>query len=146
MCPCLKSGDPVILVATPSRPGSSRSSAGLVASAGNGNPNLRIYGEMVALLWDEGRRDAALELENLWNHLASRHRFTLLCAYPLASIQWGPDTAPFRGICSSHSSVRVRFSPPVAELPEASGQYSQANCLGSELNALKEVTRDQEFF
>jgi hypothetical protein len=120
---------------------------GLVESAGKGNHKLRIYGEMVSLLWDDGRRDAALKLENLWNHLASRYRFTLLCAYPLASMEWGPNTAPFRGICSSHSSVRVRFSAPVADLPvvmpAAKGdQYSQARGLGSELNALKEVIRN----
>src|SRR3712207_1800563 len=53
----------------------------LVASIGGGRP-LRIYGEMVAVLCEEGRHDAAIRLEGLWNKLGRQHPFTLLCAYP----------------------------------------------------------------
>jgi hypothetical protein len=91
---------------------------GLVGSTANGTGKLRIYGEMVALLWDEGNRAAALQLENLWNNLSSVHPFTLLCAYPLSSINLGPNTAPFRGICSTHSSVRLRFNRAPALEPD----------------------------
>jgi hypothetical protein len=122
---------------------------GLVRSSGRLNPRMRIYGEMVALLWDEDNRDAAIALENLWNDLSERERYTLLCAYPLSSMEWGPDNAPFREICSTHSSVRVRFCAPQAErmavaesakLPE--DEFSQVKGLGFELSALKEVIRN----
>jgi hypothetical protein len=41
----------------------------------------RAYGEMVSLLWKDGRYEAALRLEKLWNELGRAHRFVLLCAY-----------------------------------------------------------------
>src|SRR6478609_6371407 len=41
------------------------------------------FGEMVALLWAEGKRDAAVQLERLWNELARAELFSLVCAYPL---------------------------------------------------------------
>lgn len=121
---------------------------GLVRSTGNGNPRMRIYGEMVVLLWDEGNREAAIALENLWNELSGRERYTLLCAYPLSSMEWGPTNTPFREICSTHSSVRVRFCAPQAEqtLPDRvevpGDEFSQVKGLGSELTDLKKVIRN----
>jgi len=44
---------------------------------------VRIFGEMVALLWDDGHRGAAVDLEALWNELARQYSFSLLCAYPV---------------------------------------------------------------
>ncbi len=43
---------------------------------------VRVFGEMVALLWAEGDRNGALVLEELWNDLTRRLSFPLLCAYP----------------------------------------------------------------
>lgn len=121
---------------------------GIVVSTGRSNPRLRIYGEMVALLWDEGNRNAALVLENLWNDLSERRQFTLLCAYPLTSIDWGPNTELFRGICSSHSEVKVRFTAPQAQAPAPEpfyaghDEFARVEGLGFELTALKEVIRN----
>lgn len=120
---------------------------GLVRSTRRRNPRMRIYGEMVALLWDDSNREAAIALENLWNDLSERERYTLLCAYPLSSMEWGPNNAPFREICSTHSSVRVRFCGPQAErtVPDAprrpeGDEYSQVKGLGFELTALKRLS------
>jgi hypothetical protein len=44
-------------------------------------PNVRAFGEMVSLLWADRHFDAALRLEELWNRLAERSPFMLLCAY-----------------------------------------------------------------
>lgn len=119
---------------------------GLVRSTGSRNPRMRIYGEMVALLWDESNRQAAIALENLWNDLSERERYTLLCAYPLSSMEWGPNNAPFREICSTHSSVRVRFCAPQAERTVAEKtnlpEDEQVKGFGFELTALKEVIRN----
>lgn len=49
--------------------------------AEKGQP-IRAYGEMVALLWKIGNKDAVIQLENLWNELAEIHDFSLFCAYP----------------------------------------------------------------
>lgn len=43
---------------------------------------IRVYAEMVALLWDAGQVSLAIELEELWNGLAARFPFGLLCGYP----------------------------------------------------------------
>jgi hypothetical protein len=121
---------------------------GLVRSTGRRNPRMRIYGEMVALLWDEDNREAAIALENLWNDLSERERYTLFCAYPLSSMEWGPNNTPFREICSTHSSVRVRFCAPQAKRTVAKtadppdDELSQVKGLGVELSALKEVIRN----
>lgn len=47
----------------------------------SGSP-IRAYGEMVALLWKVGNKEAVIKLENLWNELADIHSFSLFCAYP----------------------------------------------------------------
>ena len=77
---------------------------GVVAGAlGLGRP-VRIYGEMVALLWQDGNVPAAIALETLWNELQAELAFTLLCSYPSQVLQesWLPD---LRHICELHSQV-----------------------------------------
>src|SRR4051812_44042787 len=52
------------------------------ASRPDGVPrHVRAFGEMVAILWERGNREAAIRLEQMWNDLASVHSFSLLCAY-----------------------------------------------------------------
>ena len=63
------------------------------------------FGEMVALLWAEGMKDAAIRLEQLWNSLADTHSFSLLCAYPMKGFSQGSHSEPFLKICQEHSSV-----------------------------------------
>jgi len=68
-------------------------------------PTCFIFGEMVALLWDEGNRSAAIELERLWNEFAKHYSFQLHCAYPLHSFSDEADRAQFAQICKEHSHV-----------------------------------------
>ncbi|HZU42715.1 MAG TPA: MEDS domain-containing protein [Terriglobales bacterium] len=70
-----------------------------------GSMRLPCFGEMVALLWARGQRDAALRLEQLWNILGERHSFSLLCAYPLADFQQEKDRRHFFNICGEHTEV-----------------------------------------
>lgn len=44
--------------------------------------NLTVFGEMVALLWEDGKKTAALALEKLWNRTLEEKAFHLHCAYP----------------------------------------------------------------
>lgn len=62
----------------------------------------RIYGEMVALLWDDGHVPAAIALEALWNDLGRDVDFTLFCAY---RSQPGDDLAALDHVCDLHSAV-----------------------------------------
>jgi hypothetical protein len=71
---------------------------------------LRIYGELVEVLAEEGNFDGARELEELWNELRVKHPFTLLCGYSAAHFA-GPRTAPaLRAICDLHTRVQRNAS------------------------------------
>lgn len=63
---------------------------------------LMVFGEMVAVLWDAGNKEAALRLEELWNDALNDRAFHLHCAYP----RWGfVNQADEIAVCSVHSHV-----------------------------------------
>lgn len=95
-----------------------------------------IFGEMVALLWEQGNRSAALQLEKLWCRLAEATPFCLLCAYPLSQIDWNGDTT-FRAVCGTHTGVKLRFRVPTpAQGPPVVDNRPAGSGLGSLLEAL----------
>lgn len=63
---------------------------------------VRIFGQMVDVLWQNGERDAAIRLEMLWNQLAQIEAFSLLCGYAMG--QFYKD-AHLADICGQHSHV-----------------------------------------
>ena len=63
------------------------------------------FGEMVALLWADGKREAAVRLEQLWNELAGRHSFALRCAYPIDNFAHSDEDFLFQQICAAHNHV-----------------------------------------
>ncbi|MEY2468438.1 MAG: hypothetical protein QOF21_1136 [Actinomycetota bacterium] len=67
--------------------------------------DVRAFGEMVALLWDEGNVAGAVELEELWNGLGQRHAFTLYCAYPSAALAGSNDLEAAALVCANHSEL-----------------------------------------
>ena len=69
-------------------------------------PCLRIYGEMVDLLAEEGNLDGALHLETLWNDLARRYSFTLLCGYASAQFTNRETVEALKHICGAHSHLQ----------------------------------------
>ena len=69
------------------------------------HPGVRAYGEMVDVLWQLGRRHAAIKLEDFWNQLARVHKFSLLCAYamdPLAADSYGGG---LESVCRCHTHL-----------------------------------------
>ena len=77
---------------------------GLIAVTGSGR-RVRVYGEMVAVLWAEGNVAAAIALEDLWNELGRIRRFSLLCAYPTTAFDRVESTTLFRVLCEQHSAA-----------------------------------------
>ena len=73
-------------------------------SACNAKRRIRAFGEMVALLWAAGRPEAAIALEELWNRLAQRLSFSLLCGYPIRGFPT-EHSAAFRAVCAAHAQV-----------------------------------------
>jgi PAS domain S-box-containing protein len=63
------------------------------------------FGEMVSLLWTEGKIDAAIRLEQLWNELGKKHSFSLRCAYPVANFYGEKNAQPLMRVCAEHSAV-----------------------------------------
>ena len=83
----------------------------LVESASNAakaqNPRIAIFGEGVALLYEEGNPEAAIRLEQLGNHLANKYNVDILCAYPL-SLCANEHENEIKRICAQHSAVYSR--------------------------------------
>ena len=67
-------------------------------------PIVRAFGEMVALLWAQGRQDAAIDLEELWNELLGHHPFSLMCGYPIDGLG-EPDSPTVRQMLASHTKA-----------------------------------------
>lgn len=63
----------------------------------------RAYGEMVDVLWKQGRSQSAIELEILWNKLAMKYNFALLCGYAMGSFY--KQTEHLEDICAQHSYI-----------------------------------------
>ena len=81
------------------------------AAAETGRPT-RAYGEMVALLWDEGNVLAAIELETLWNELSTVIPFSLYCGYRSESVRGHEHADALATVCHLHSTI---VPTPVAE-------------------------------
>jgi DNA-binding NarL/FixJ family response regulator len=75
------------------------------ASANVDGPVVATFGEMVALLWAEGKTDAAIRLEQLWNDLATTHNVDVLCAYPFNSFAAEQKEKSFKRISACHAAV-----------------------------------------
>jgi hypothetical protein len=78
---------------------------GLIRRAGQRGRPVRAYGEMVALLWDAGLVNAAVELEEMWNSLGQRYSFSLFCGYPASSVSGDGQLEAFTEVCRLHRSV-----------------------------------------
>jgi signal transduction histidine kinase len=80
-----------------------------------GRARLRAYGEMVDILWRQGQKIAAIQLEELWNDVQRRHSFTLLCAYAMGGFYKEPGDV--RRVCATHRRVVADDDDAVAPEP-----------------------------
>lgn len=71
---------------------------------------VRIYGEMVELLAEEGDLHGAQLLERLWNELSERQPFTLLCGYNAAHFTGAHALPALHAICGLHTRVQKHTS------------------------------------
>lgn len=66
---------------------------------------IRVFGEMVALLWAAGNVAGAIRLEELWGELIKIHSLMVFCAYPMTGFRGEVHSHPLLRICSAHSRV-----------------------------------------
>jgi hypothetical protein len=72
------------------------------ASQGGRKP-LRLFGEMVAIEFEAGNKEAAIRIEELWNALGRRREFSLLCAYPIGRASRMRDYTALIRVCAEHT-------------------------------------------
>ena len=119
---------------------------GLITRVAEGRPRVRIFGEMVALLWAEGNRAAAISLEELWNKLHEQHPFWLFCAYPLQGFDGEGLAEPLGLVCSTHSNVvpaesYTALAEPEERLRAIIKLQQQARLLHAEIAERKEAEK-----
>lgn len=79
--------------------------APVIRRAAQAGRPVRVFGEMVAVLWDDGLVGAAIEVEAMWNELSAQFPFSLLCAYPVASVSGAWQSDQLTEVCRAHSAV-----------------------------------------
>ena len=85
-----------------------------VLAAAESRGPVRVYGEVVALLWADGHVNAALELEGFWNELGREIPFSLYCGYPRESLGGSEHQGAVSEVCRLHTEVLG--DPPVGDL------------------------------
>ena len=70
-----------------------------------GRGTTRAYGETVSLLWQEGKQEAAIRLEEFWNDLAQLYPFSLFCGYMLDVHNEHAYAGPLEEIGRTHSDI-----------------------------------------
>lgn len=84
--------------------------------AGRPRTPVRAYGEMVDVLWKQGKSQAAINLEILWNKLALKYNFALLCGYSMGSFY--KQTQQLEEIAALHSEVIDTNILPFPQMPQ----------------------------
>jgi len=62
-------------------------------------------GEGTSLLWAEGKAEAAIRVEQLWDEVGKTLGVDILCGYALNSFDGEEDEHVFQSICAGHSAV-----------------------------------------
>jgi PAS domain S-box-containing protein len=87
---------------------------------------------MVDVLWQQGKREAAIRLEEMWNELQRHHEFSLLCAYAIDTLYKEHSIAE---ICRTHTHVMPHESVTV----EAAHVFTTLQKLNHEILQRAEV-------
>jgi hypothetical protein len=73
--------------------------------------HVRAFGERVDLLSRDGRVEAAIALEELWNDLRRRRDFSLLCGYHLNVFDRAAQAGVLPDVCRMHSHMLPALDP-----------------------------------
>ena len=69
------------------------------------NGRVAACGECAPTLWAQGHREAAIQLEHLWDEAAKNRPMDVLCVYPLSARVEKMGT--LRRLCAEHTSVDI---------------------------------------
>jgi DNA-binding NarL/FixJ family response regulator len=71
-------------------------------------PRVAAWGECAPTLWRDGKAEAAIRLEHLWDELARAYDLDIFCAYSRKDLPHDEDGHVFQEICAAHSVVHSR--------------------------------------
>jgi len=74
--------------------------SGLLQHAKGNQKKVRAFGEMVAILWAQGNKEATVQLEHFWTKLAKQDPFCVYCAYSKEILTSDEET-----VCGCHTRV-----------------------------------------
>jgi DNA-binding NarL/FixJ family response regulator len=78
----------------------------VAAKASKGKPpKVAVCGECAPTLWANGKPDAAIQLEHLWDEIAHTFEVDILCGYVLTHFQSERESHIRERICAEHSAV-----------------------------------------
>ena len=78
--------------------------ADVLDRAGRNGRKVRVFGEMVALMWARGYCSVTVRLGYLWTEFCQKESFALFCAYPRTGFTEDPAQS-IAHICATHSKV-----------------------------------------
>jgi DNA-binding NarL/FixJ family response regulator len=78
---------------------------GAAKAATREHPRVAACGECAPILWAQGKADAAIQLEHLWDEIAKRYDVDILCGYVLKGIQCEQESHIYQKICAEHSAA-----------------------------------------
>ncbi len=71
----------------------------------SGSGKVRVFGEMVSLLWADGHGDEAATLEALWNEFLAGSHCSLYCAYAIDLFGDGAEQTDLSAIVHAHDHL-----------------------------------------
>jgi DNA-binding NarL/FixJ family response regulator len=69
------------------------------------HPRVSACGECAPTLWAQGKADAAVQVEHLWDEIAKTYDVDILCGYLLNGLQREHESHIYERICAEHSVV-----------------------------------------
>lgn len=101
---------------------------------------VRVYGDLVGFLWQQGRYASAVELERNWNALQAQIPFDLFCGYPIDL--FGDDFHPSRidPLICQHTRVMPQYRN--AEIQSAL-DYAMYEAFGRDLRGAESAVKEQ---
>lgn len=76
-----------------------------VKAAKGETARVAVCGECAPTLWLQGKVDAAIQLEHLWDEIAKKCDVDVLCGYVLTNFQRDHQNHVCELICAEHSAV-----------------------------------------
>jgi hypothetical protein len=89
--------------------------SGLIKKADRKKRRIRAFGEMVAILWAQGNKEATIELERLWNKFCEKEELCLFCAYPKNGFTDNVNIS-LTHVCGVHSKMITGSESQLTEI------------------------------